>query len=605
MHAPRLEYSLYPESPNTQRICVDLRAPVPESGQADLRFARWTPGSYKIRDYARHLLSAKAWVDEEPVRIFKVGLAQYRVEAPAGRALRVQFTLLAMDDSVRGAWLDPGRGHFEGAAIFPCLEQYAAQPLRLELRPPAGREHWRVATALPAAQTAGSYGWGWYEARHWRHLVDHPLLMGPLEQLQYSVADCEHSFSNVGSDGGFFDRQRLQRDCARICETQIRAMGGSPNERYHFLLRVGPAGDGGLEHETSSLLAAGAGSLPQFDADHNRGYERLLGLISHEYFHLWNVKRIRPQAVYDSPLDLEAPFPDLWAYEGVTAYVDDWFLRRSNTRSVEDYLRVLGESLTRLQRTPGRHYQSLVEASEDAWIRLYQPAPHLPLSTVSYYLKGAMVALALDLTLRLESDGELDLIGLLRRQYAQWQDDPSALAPHALEALTRELCPAPAVARLMDDCVHGRADPDFAPLLAAFGLQAQRRPASGLNDAGGPNGGRALRASLGLRFEAGDGNRRVALAEPESAAARAGVISGDEFLGVDGSTLSLGELEALLRSADPGREITLHWLHDGRLHKARVQLDPPAEDRWEVRLDPQADAEARARRAAWLGPEAA
>ena len=236
MHAPRLEYSLYPESPNTQRICVDLRAPVPESGQADLRFARWTPGSYKIRDYARHLLSAKAWVDEEPVRIFKVGLAQYQVEAPAGRALRVQFTLLAMDDSVRGAWLDPGRGHFEGAAIFPCLEQYAAQPLRLELRPPAGREHWRVATALPAAQTAGSYGWGWYEARHWRHLVDHPLLMGPLEQLQYSVADCEHSFSIVGSDGpngyGLYDMSAgVHEWCADFYDKSYYAISSDRNPR--------------------------------------------------------------------------------------------------------------------------------------------------------------------------------------------------------------------------------------------------------------------------------------------------------------------------------------------------------------------------------------
>lgn len=600
-HLP--EYSFIPETPHAQRFRVQLRFRNTEQ-QTAIRFANWTPGSYKIRDYARHVATATASAAENPVEMRKTDKSTYVVSAPVGSVLRVQFEMMGMDDSVRGAWIDPWRAHFEGAAIFPAIVGQEDCPLALDIRAPLTVQDWTCATSLKAVQPAHIVdGWGQYRADSWRDLIDHPLMMGQLRVAEFVAGDCRHRFAIAGAETLQFDFERLIADTQQIVSHQIDIMGGTPNREYLFQLRIAPGGGGGLEHLDSTLLAANREALPQSDADTNRNYESLLGLISHEYFHLWNVKRIRPQAVAESDLSSEAPFPDLWAYEGVTAYFDDWFVCNSGRRSALQYLQILAESLTRLERTPGRLRQSLVEASQDAWIRLYQPEPHLPLTTVSYYLKGAMVALALDLQLRLHSHGDHSLQSVLASQYATWQKCPAALAPHALEQCCRNLCPDAPLDEFFSRCVYGTDDPDFVTLFAAFGIHAQRRCSQGFNDQGGVRSEPPLRSQLGLVF-ARQGGLQVALVEPESCAENVGMCTGDELFSIDNVRLrSTEELQALLRIFPGGSRVPVCWVHDGRVHTADVALDRPAHNRWMLTLKPNAelDEATRERRDRWLG----
>lgn len=600
MTRARLEYLLCADDPQGQSVLVEVRLRAEHAQTMTVRFANWTPGSYKIRDYARHVMQAQAWLDEKPCALYKPALDRYAIELSAGAQVCFSFRLATDDDSVRGNWLDSWRGHMEGAALWPCVEGYEEAEMAVEIRPPADKTHWSLATSLPSAHQDDA-GWGWYRASSWRELIDHPLLMGQLKTLEFEAGGCQHRFAIAGAEEISFDSERLKRDCQAICQTQIAAMGGIPNKDYLFLLRVGAAGDGGLEHCSSTLLGTAAASLPQADADRSSHYERLLGLISHEYFHLWNVKRIRPQAVACSSLEQPAPFPDLWAYEGVTAYVDDWFLRQSQTRRPEDYLRVIGHSLTRLQRTPGRLRQSLVQASLDAWIRLYQPAPHLPHSTVSYYLKGAMVAMCLDILLRHHNPECGGLIGLLSQQYQHWQKDPRPLSPHALEQNLRQVVGQHwNVDEFFSRYVYGCDDPDFESILALAGLQAQRRIACSLDDPGGAAYAPLLQSQMGLRLEQRPQGIQVNLVEPESPARHVGVVAGDLILAVAGEQMPLDRLNHWLRCTPAGTVTQLTWLHDGRVRSNSLVLSPPIADRWEIRLRPDANEKQKALRATWL-----
>ena len=385
---------------------------------------------------------------------------------------------------------------------------------------------------------------------------------------------------------------------------------GDPHEE-HGQARDHPLSPRGDKRLGSSLLSrdrlqdlADRRALPRRLRPRNRDYRSFLGLVSHEYFHLWNVKRMRPQRLAASHLDAEAYTEDLWVYEGVTSYLDDYTLRRAGLLSVEEYLGELARSLTRLALTPGRFRQSLAQSSRDAWIRLYQGGEHLPYSTVSYYLKGALVALALDLTLRLASDGATDLPALMRAIWQRYREGAEALPERCLEETAAALPGLSAdldLPAFFERYVRGTEDPDFAALLQPFGVLARCRPPSGLDDPGGASNEPAVSVDLGVRL-APDA-LAVTAVDPDSAAQNAGLQPGDTLLAWNGERLTRARLESRLRTSHAGEHVSLHWFSDERLASAELSLPPAAENRWVLAPDPAADSSARARRAAWLGAE--
>jgi predicted metalloprotease with PDZ domain len=342
--------------------------------------------------------------------------------------------------SVRAAFLDASRGFFSGTSLLLKADGAECQPHRVLLK--ALPDGWRVATALRATDVDAE-GRGTYQAAGYDELVDHPVELGRFWCGTFTAAGIPHEFVVAGAWPDF-DGERLLADTARICEAQIAfwhaATGAErpPFERYVFLLNALEDGHGGLEHRASTALIAPRRDLPRREpaaekAEPSDGYVNLLGLISHEYFHTWNVKRLRPRefARYDYARENYTGL--LWFFEGFTSYYDDLFLLRSGLIDESRYLKLVSRTLSNVAATPGRLVQSVAKASFDAWVKYYRNDENTPNATISYYAKGALVALAFDLTLRAGGSGSLD--DVLRRLDAQRRrpvDKPTSPRPRGI-----------------------------------------------------------------------------------------------------------------------------------------------------------------------------
>jgi predicted metalloprotease with PDZ domain len=365
-----------------------------------------------VRDYARHVVQFHAECGGEPVAARKLNKHTWRV-APVPGELLVRITVYAADPSVRGAWLDSQYGFVNGVCVFLRVHGQEQAPSVVHIDPPdlpaspsvtsstslAMSPGWRLSTGLQRL-TGGQGGFGAFQAAGYSDLIDHPVLMGSLTTVEFLAAGVPHALVLAGLSNP--DRERLQADLTRLCTWHIDFFGRpAPMSRYVFLVRASGEGYGGLEHRDSAVLGCRRDDLPQQGvAGNEAGYRRFLGLVSHEYFHAWHVKRIRPAEFVAADLGVEVYTHQLWIFEGITSYYDDLALRRSGLITADQYMEFLGRSLTQLYRTSGRRFQTLEEASFDTWIKFYRPDENSPNATISYYLKGALVALALDLELR-------------------------------------------------------------------------------------------------------------------------------------------------------------------------------------------------------------
>jgi predicted metalloprotease with PDZ domain len=559
---------------------VSLTLPWPAAQQL-LSLPVWLPGSYLLREFARHLQDLQATQGGQPVRLEQRDKTSWVAHCSGSAALELRWRVYALDASVRGAWLDAERGFFNGSSLFLAAEGRTQEPQRLSIgRLPAG---WGIATTLPAAR-----GRQVYEAADYAELIDHPVEMGRFWRGECVAGGVPHELVVTGAWPGF-DGERLLADTARICQAQIRlwhGRGKPPFTRYLFLLRAADDGYGGLEHRSSTALLANRRDLPRPGTGaQDSGYQRLLGLISHEYFHAWNVKRLVPVELAAPDLGREAYTRLLWWFEGATSYYDDLVLARTGLADVPHYLDGLAGRLNELAAAPGRRLQSVAQASFDAWTRYYRPDENTPNATVSYYAKGALVAACLDLRLRLEGRGSLD--GVLRRLWALRRpvteaDLAAALAAEAGRSMEEELAA----------WVHGTAELPLASLLADFGVLVKHDAPT-------------LAATLGLRLNEGPvSGVTVRHVLRGGAAEAAGVLPGDELLAVAGWRLRRFE-EArawLLSSGQPGQTIDLLVARDQRLRPLTLTLPAvPAVATVSLRPDSQPSAQALARRQAWLG----
>jgi predicted metalloprotease with PDZ domain len=405
-----IRYVVTPADPLAHLFTVSCAVPQPDPRGQAFRLPSWIRGSYLVRDFARHVVQVGATAAGAPVAVERVDKRTLRC-APCRGPLELQYTVYAYDDSVRKAYLDGRRGFFNGSSLLYGVAGQDDRPREIEVRRPgpgaAGR--WRVATAM-AAQAVDADGFGTYRAADYEEALDHPFELGEFQRIDFDVDGIPHSYVLAGRCEP--DTERLARDTAKICQAQRELFGREPAlPHYLFLTRVVGSGYGGLEHRASSALICSRNDLPRPGMNGMpREYRAFLGLVSHEYFHLWNVKRITAERFADSDLGAEAYTGDLWHYEGVTSYYDDLALLRAGVVEAPAYLDLLAEAATRLQRTPGRKVHTLAEASFETWLKYYQPDENTPNATVSYYVKGALAALCLDLHLRLHSPVTLDAV---------------------------------------------------------------------------------------------------------------------------------------------------------------------------------------------------
>jgi len=545
---------------------VTLTVPLPATEQT-LSLPAWIPGSYLVREFARHLSGLQARQGSREVALQQLDKATWRAPCQGRAALTLSYLVYAFDTSVRAAFLDAHRGFFNGTGMCLRVHGREDEAHQLQLRAlPAG---WAVASALPALQV-DARGLGVYEAGDYDELVDHPVELGRFWHGEFKAAGVPHEFVVAGALPDF-DGERLLDDARRICETEIAFWHGPPSrragsagkppfKRYVFLLNAVEDGYGGLEHRASTALIAARRDLPQRGkTDLSDGYVTLLGLISHEYFHTWNVKRLRPQEFTRYDYTQENYTRLLWFFEGFTSYYDDLLLLRAGLIDEARYLKLLAKTVSGVLATPGRKLQSVAQASFDAWVKYYRSDENTPNATVSYYTKGSLVALALDLTLRAESQGSLDdVMRLLWERSAggpiSEDDIREALKRVAGRSLDREL----------NAWVHGTTDIPLRPLLAKARVTWASQPPTMAQRWG-------VRAS-----ESALTGIKISAVLRSSAAERAGLTAGDEVLAVNGWRIRrLDEAQRVL-AADGAAAVLL--VRDQRILTLDLTLDEAAEN---------------------------
>ena len=550
-----VHYRIEAADPHARLFTVTLTVAHPQE-QQELSLPVWIPGSYLVREFSKNLQRLSAQQGRR-VPLLQLDKHRWRATCRTDRPLVLTYEVCAYDSSVRTAWLDASRGFFNGTSV--CLRVHGQEdaPHALEVASTAATAHWSVATGL-TPQSIDKRGFGVYAASHYDELVDCPVEMGTFWSGQFTACGVAHRFVVAGAAPSF-DGKRLLADTQKICETAIRfwhGKGKPPIKNYLFMLNAVHDGYGGLEHRNSTALICGRHDLPRTgEARASDGYTTLLGLISHEYFHTWNVKRLRPAEFFRYDYSQENYTQLLWFFEGFTSYYDDLLLRRAGLIDDANYLKLLAKATNQVLQTPGRSVQTVAQASFDAWVKYYRQDENTPNATVSYYTKGSLVALCLDLTLRREGKTTLD--DVMRALWKRCAGGPmteadlrAELASLAGRSFDNEL----------DQWVHSTAELPLAELLAAHGVALKPEQPQ-------------LAQRLGLRVTE---NHSVQLKTVlrGGPAEKAGMAAGDEWLGlqVQGQGWRIARLEDVAFYAGAATQVTAVVARDGRLLQLPMAL---------------------------------
>lgn len=587
-----VSYSVTIADPRRHRFGV--RCEVPGSGPLEFHLPGWIRGSYLVRDFAKHVIGLRAWRAGQEVAVQRLDKRRFAVPGEGPAVL--EYEVHAFDESVRKAFLDTRRGFFNGSSLFYCPAGFERTRFQVRLPRPASADcaGWKVATTLTAVDVDAD-GFGLYSAEDYEALIDHPVEMAAFQRHDFDVDGIPHAL--VLSGRVELDAERVVADLASICRVERAMFGQQPVlDRYLFLTHVVAAGYGGLEHRNSTALICSRGDFPRRGrSELSREYRGFLGLCSHEYFHLWNVKRITAQAFLDSDLGAEAYTRDLWHYEGVTSYYDDLFLLRAQIIDAPSYLDLIAEAATRLQRAPARRVQTLEDASFETWIKYYQPDENSVNASTNYYVKGALVALCLDLRLRLESTVTLD--DVMRTLWTRYGATGAGVPEGGLATVAQELSGLDLRA-FFDLALRSTQELPLAELLAAFGVSAQLRAPTSPIDDGGRTASRAHPPWAGLRLRPGE--TAVAHVIADGPAERSGLSAGDQIVALDGLRVTAQNWPRRLEAADAGQRLRLDFFRGEELLTTTIELAEGPADTWSFALDDVAD-ERLARRQAWLG----
>ena len=578
---------------------VSLTIAQPVAGQR-VSLPVWIAGSYMVREFAKQITGISARQGTRAVTVQQLDKNTWALDCEAGKPLTLHYQVHAHDDSVRTAWLTTQRGFFNGTSLCLQVEGRTDEPHHLELvadsfnaANTARANAWQVATGLTPVKV-DRQGFGTYVAANYDELVDCPVEMGAFWSGSFKACGIEHRFVVAGATSTF-DGERLLRDAQTICETAIGFWHGNskpnnkrsvtPHKHYVFMLNAVADGYGGLEHRNSTALICNRADLPRRDnAKQSDGYTTLLGLISHEYFHTWNVKRLRPAEFARYDYTQENYTQLLWFFEGFTSYYDDLLLRRAGLIDDAQYLKLLNKTINQVLQTPGREVHSVAQSSFEAWTKYYRQDANSPNLTVSYYTKGALVALCLDLSLRLHGvkNHSVSLDDVMRALWARCctgkHDGPMTEAD--VLAVLKELT-GRSWAPEFKAWVHGTRELPLEKLLASHGVGVHHDPAQ-------------LAQRLGLRVTQ-DHAVQIKTVLSGSAAHKAGFAPGDEWLGVEVAGKSsaqthtawrIKKLDDLLLFAGTAKTVKALVSRDQQLHHLTLALpDAKANRTWRLALD--------------------
>ncbi|HEY9463240.1 MAG TPA: PDZ domain-containing protein [Vicinamibacterales bacterium] len=573
-----IRYTLTFPAPHTHY--VDIRAEIPSAGRdsVELSMAVWTPGSYLVREFSRHVEGVTAeTTDGSALHVEKTAKNRWRVETPrlrSGQAagaesVIVSYRVYGREMSVRTNWIESDFAFINGAATFLTQVDPSTS---LGTSPSTARLHevsivpatgWmRSITALDPGARPHSYCAPDYDT-----LVDSPILVGNPELHEFAVDGIPHALANVG-DTTFFDTPRAVQDLEAIVRAHKDFWGSLPYSRYVFMNLITEAG-GGLEHARSSVLMTS-----RWATRTRKAYLRWLELASHELFHVWNVKRLRPIELGPFDYEREVFTPSLWMVEGITDYYGDVLVLRAGRSSPQEFLDSLSDKIEELQATPGRAVRALTQASMDAWIKLYRPDENTPNTAISYYTKGAVVAFLLDAKIRRATGGRRSLDEVMREAYARYSGT-HGFTPHDFRALTERVAGID-LGTFWQTAIEGTEELDYSEALEVFGLQF--RPASVT-----PNG--KPKAWIGATTKIDAGRLLIAQVKRETPAYTAGLNVDDEIVAIDEVRVRSDRLDERLEQYSPGDRVSVLVARRDRLRSLDLVLGAEPPRTW--RLEPR------------------
>lgn len=594
------QYSIRPLNAAAHLFEVTLTVAAPDKDGQIFAVPAWIPGSYMIRDYARNIVAIRAESDGVGVELKKLDKSRWQA-AVVERPLTLVLEVFAHDESVRGAHLDTTHAYFNGPCVFPAVVNQEDVSCVLDIQPGdvKNANRWRVATSMQRAG-AESYGYGLYSAMDYAELIDHPVEIGELNIGEFEAGGIPHSIAIRGDTRA--DMARLCHDLQTLCDYHLRTMGAPKDlDRYVFLLHAPGIGYGGLEHRWSSSLVCSRDKLPIRGEDGvSPDYRTFLGLVSHEYFHLWNVKRMKPAAFTPYDLAQESYTELLWVFEGVTSYYDDLGLVRSGLITTDEYLLLVGQIVTRVLQGEGRKRQSVADSSFDAWTKFYKQDANARNAIVSYYAKGALIALALDLKLRSETDDSVSLDDVMRVCWQRFGETGEGMPEQGLEAIATELS-ALDLDDFFDAAVRGTGELPLEKLLHKHGVRMSLRRSTGRSDKGGTEGddSKAAAVWLGATLLAKDGRAVVVNVANNSPAEKAGVSPGDELLALDKLRVDVASSDSRIRRYRPGDHSQLTVFRSDELLTLKMRWEAAPADTCYLQVGDSEDDRVRVK--AWLG----
>jgi predicted metalloprotease with PDZ domain len=569
----------FPE-PSTHYAEVEGVFPVEGKTEANLSMAVWTPGSYLVRDYSRHVEAVCAeGLDGVALPVEKVSKNRWRVATDGALAVRVRYRVYCREMSVRTNWVEDGFALLNGAPLFLALVGALGLEHTVRLELPDG---WKTsATGMEAGD-----GPHHYRAEDYDTLVDSPIVAGNPAVHEFEVAGIPHFLVNQGEEP-VWDGARAAVDLKKIVEAHLQMWGSLPYRNYVFLNLITEAG-GGLEHKNSVVMMTS-----RWATRTRKAWLGWLDLASHEYFHVWNVKRLRPMELGPFDYERENPTRSLWVAEGITDYFASLLVRRAGISTVAEYLSGvdgssgLGGIIHRLQTTPGRLVQSAEQSSFDAWTKLYRPDENSGNTTISYYTKGTVVAWLLDARIRKATGGANCLDDLMRLAFGRYSGD-TGFTPEQFKAAAEEIAGV-SLAAFFRQAVESTEELDYTEALDWFGLRFK-------------SGNKVTKhAWLGVETKMESGRLVVTKVPRGTPAIAAGINVDDEMIAIDEIRVPAEKFSKRLENYQPGEKVSMLVARRERLMRIAVTFGEDPGKPWQLEVHPDADADQRRHLEAWLG----
>jgi len=581
-----VEHQLSFENRINQYVNVRLSFAVQQE-TIELAMPNWTPGSYLIRDFAAqvedlqvHGRSGKTLVAD------KIAKNRWRIETAGEDSIEVQYRVWAGELAVNTSWVENDFALLNGAGIFLYNESTRQLPQRLHIVLPEPWPNRHV--ALPGLGSDGVF-----VAANFDELVDSPILVGNTTTYPFELNGSGYALINHG-ETSLWDGDKAAADISRIVESVQAFWKTNPLQRQYLFMNIISNRTGGLEHDYSTVVMSSPWQMRN-----REDYVRWLSLVTHEFFHVWNVRRLRPQALSEYQYDSETYTRELWLAEGLSSYYDNLLLFRSGLLTVDEFMVLLADEILNYELSPGRKVRTAEEASFDAWIKLYKPDANSINSDISYYRKGSLIGFVADTAIRKASDQEYSLDDIMREMYRLYGPDgssPKGYPPRAFEVLVEQRA-GKQVAEEIEKLLTTVADPDIDAALDFYGLLLERTPA---RKAAELTGG-SVPTDFGLVWSSQEPLLMVESVVRGGSGAAAGILPCDELLAINGQKVNRLNIQDRMLRMQPGESAELLLVRNGRLLLLSVQTQHAIPDKYRITIKPDINRREKERMEQWLG----